>query len=99
VKDQTLLCGYESGFIRHYDLRSGRCEAEFSTQSWSRAVKANGVNLASGHEDGRLVLWDLRSREAVSTITVHTDKVLAIAWRDKLLASGGADSSLRLHSF
>lgn len=93
------MCGYESGFIRYYDQRSGRCESEYSTQSWARAVKINGVNFASGHEDGRLILWDRRAREPINTVEAHTDKVLAVAWRNDILASGGADSTLRLHSF
>mmetsp|Transcript_20188 Transcript_20188/g.37636 ORF Transcript_20188/g.37636 Transcript_20188/m.37636 type:complete len:387 (-) Transcript_20188:702-1862(-) len=99
IKESTLVCGYESGFIRHYDLRSGRCENEYSTQSWTRKLKLNGENFASGHEDGRLILWDRRSRDPLQSIEAHTDKVLGIAWRNNKLVTGGADSSVRVHSF
>lgn len=55
--------------------------------------------LLSGSHDGRIKVWDVRSRIPLHTLpTVHKGKVLCVAWDGERIVSGGADNVIRIHS-
>jgi len=40
----------------------------------------DGRTLASGHEDGRIVLYDIELQETVASFTAHSARVTALTW-------------------
>lgn len=58
----------------------------------------NGKMLASGSNDGRVRLWDIKDGTLFKILKGHTDSVLSVAFAPsgEILASGSADSTIRL---
>jgi WD40 repeat protein len=66
----------------------------------SLAVDATGRTLASGGDDGTLVIWNLSDGSEWLRWPAHSGRVTALAFhpRQPLLASGGIDGTVRLWS-
>jgi hypothetical protein len=64
----------------------------------SVAFTPDGHTLASGHRDGTVVFWDVRTGEPLRTLEGHTGRVLSVAFAPDgyTLASGGDDGTVRL---
>jgi COMPASS component SWD3 len=52
--------------------------------------------VASGSEDGSIVLWDVTSKEILQKIEGHEGVVLGCETREDLLVSGGGDGTVRV---
>ena len=65
---------------------------------YNLAWHPDGRTLASGGEDGRVILWDVESGEKVATLEGHTGSVWGVAWHPdgRTLASGGTDGHVIL---
>eukprot|EP00644_Phytophthora_capsici_P007439 jgi/Phyca11/112113/e_gw1.21.467.1 len=72
--------------VRLWDTRSRRCERLVTSGSHSAfALDFHPTDeklVASGHQDGSLALWDLRStaREALQIISPHQDECRSVRW-------------------
>ncbi len=80
---------------------TGRKVGELSGHATAVKALASSPNsklLASGGQDGSLVVWDYDTRAAVAKVAGHTDEVLALAFSpsSNLLASAGGDRTIRL---
>ncbi|XP_076930753.1 ribosome biogenesis protein WDR12 homolog [Bidens hawaiensis] len=76
---------------------------QFSSHtSWITSCKWHSkswFHLLSSSYDGKVMLWDLRTAWPMAIIDSHEDKVLcADWWNGDSVASGGADSKLRISS-
>ena len=60
------------------------------------AWSPDGAQLASGHEDGNILLWDAATGDTLARLSGHTDAVTQLAWSPdgRLLASGSRDSDV-----
>ena len=65
------------------------------------AISSDGKHAVSGSEDGKLQVWDLKTREAASPRTHHEKSVTAIAITpdNKQVISGSADGTLKVWKF
>ena len=52
--------------------------------------------VASGSEDGAIVLWDVASKEVLQRLEGHESVVLGVDARKGMLASGGLDGTVRI---
>ena len=52
--------------------------------------------IASGSEDGAIVLWDVASKDVLQRIEGHEDVVLSVDTCKDMLASGGLDGMVRI---
>jgi WD40 repeat protein len=71
---------------------------KLDSPAWSVAVSHGGQLLATGSNDGELVLWRLSNLKRVLTLEGHRSRVLAIdfAADDKLMATASVDSTARI---
>lgn len=111
LDDSTIILGGADGSITFLDYRTNavlsRIEAHDTTIS-SMAVGIDGIRfayyLATGDTDGIIKIWnvDIQTSELVllTEISAHTGSVTSLAFdqRGSILASGGADTSVRLWS-
>jgi hypothetical protein len=68
------------------------------SHAYGVALSPDGQLLATGHEDGALVLWDIASGRKRSVLTGHRGAVLAVAFAadGKTLATGSTDGTALL---
>ncbi len=97
----TLATGTSSGWIRMWDLASGRERARL--QGHDNAVRSvafspDGKTLASGSDDHTVRLWDLASGRERARLQRHDSRVGSVAFSPdgKTLASGSGDKTVRL---
>jgi len=103
--DSLLALGHTSEIV----LWNSSEGAAFGTlNGHSRAVRVlawhpNGRWLASGADDGTVIIWDTQAQKSLQTLTAHRDgtnngNVLGLAWNPDgtWLASAGWDNKLRL---
>uniref|UniRef100_A0A0E0E4F4 Uncharacterized protein n=1 Tax=Oryza meridionalis TaxID=40149 RepID=A0A0E0E4F4_9ORYZ len=64
----------------------------------SLAMSPDGRYMASGDEDGTIMMWDLSSGRCVSPLGGHSSCVWSLAYscEGALLASGSADCTVKL---
>lgn len=101
-----IAFGGAEGALRLWDPRAPKgddlaVKARMSHTDWIAAIAwhpRSACHLATASHDATVKLWDMRAAVPLHTISSHTDKVLSVAWVGPgHLASGGADSKLRLH--
>ncbi len=111
LDDSTLILGGADGSITFLDYRTNevlsRIEAH-DTAVNSMAVGIDGIRfayyLATGDADGIIKIWNVDIQtselELLTEINAHTGSVTSLAFdqRGSILASGGADTSVRLWS-
>ncbi|KAM5564700.1 hypothetical protein ABKV19_018985 [Rosa sericea] len=83
------------------DVDSGECVRIFighRSMILSLAMSPDGRYMASGDEDGSIMMWDLSSGRCVTPLMGHTSCVwtLAFSGEGSLLASGSADCTVKL---
>ncbi len=94
-----LVSGGEDGLV-FWDVASGERLAaplEDGKAVNSVAFSPDGTTLASGRQDGTIVLWNTATRQPLRLqLDMHTDSVLAVAFspNGKILASGGQDTAV-----
>jgi WD40 repeat protein len=67
---------------------------------WTAAFSRDGTTLAVGRSDGDVQLLEIPSGRPVATLTGHSGEVAAVTFSPSgLLASGGADGTIRLWDF
>ena len=94
---QQLSSGRQNGSILQKDIRTPSSISERKLPGHKSQVcglkwSPDYQQLASGGNDNKLLIWDLRNSASFCTFTEHTAAVKAIAWsphRRGLLASGG----------
>ena len=94
VGDQHIITGSEDRRIKLRDPASGQTKTTFSMDSGIRAVLAtNSVDrLLGADRDGRLVLWDLNSKQKIAESADNTHLILNSASlsspRNEILVGG-----------
>lgn len=84
-----------------WDVFSGRSLSTISQDSWITAVAANvdPTFAASGHDDGGVSYWNVKSRSAVHRFAKHTMPISALAFHSngKFLAAASEDRTISLY--
>jgi WD40 repeat protein len=96
-----LGLGYETGYIRLWDVREGREHARLRasiTAVCSVAFSPDGRTLATGDYNGVVKLWDIRSAQERASLTGHTRPVTFLAFtRDgRRLISADSDGEVKV---
>jgi len=101
------LSAGEDGFVKIWDFRSGNCEQEVSSlESKSGSVLAasfspgsHNLELATSHEDGTCLIWDLRQREVKLKLSNHTQEVRTLHYSPggQMLLTGSFDFRTSLY--
>ena len=71
-------------------------------KNWISGIKSSGLDsnhIATSSYDGSIKVWDIRSTLALYTLRPNGElenKMFAIDWVGKILASGGEDAKLHV---
>lgn len=102
-----FLSADDAGNLKIFDTRSGSAEA-VACQSTGIACNSLSVNrgefsIASGHSDGSINIFDLRTFSKTDSLCrwrPHTDAITQVRWHPKyssVLGSSSTDKLVRLH--
>jgi WD40 repeat protein len=62
--------------------------------AYRMAFSPDGQLLASGADDGTVMVYDFLERRVTSRLDAHTARVLSVAWRDRELWTSSADGTM-----
>jgi len=106
---RTIVTGTEKGFIKIWDVASGRklntlsghnnsVKSGGSTDVTSVSFSPDGRTVLSGSSDSTLKLWDVTSGVELRTLSGNTSVVIASGFSPdgNIIFSGGYDESIRL---
>jgi WD40 repeat protein len=100
---KTLASGYQEGFIKIWDVASGKTLHTLTPTGdgfgvHRLAYNPNGKALASVSDDKIITIWDVASGKTLRTLTGHSDLVYALAYSldGKTLASGGGEKTIKI---
>ncbi len=102
VAGEEALVGHANGGIGLWDVASARKRASFERNEasvWSLAFTGESGRFASAAHDWKIALWDAATpAQPLHVLDGHESAVLALAYTPAatLLASGGADRTVRL---
>ncbi|KAG9190168.1 hypothetical protein G6011_08256 [Alternaria panax] len=84
---------YQGHLNKQYSLSGA-----FGTYGEKEAGGQERAFIASGDEEGQLVLWDVSSKNVLQRLEGHTDAVLSVHTHpsEKLIVSAGLDRTIRL---
>lgn len=95
---QLLVSGNDD--LRFWHVGTGTLQGRVGRNSWVTALafSADGSIVASGHDDGKVRLWDSAKREILGELTGHPMPVSAIAFSPdgRLVATAGEDRAVRV---
>jgi len=99
-----VATGHSDHIVRIWDSRvTGDALVKLSMKShsaWVSSVAWSDFDsnfLVSGSHDNTVKVWDIRSTIPLHTTKKHTNKVLGVACKGKLVLSAGADSSVKAY--
>ena len=101
------ITGHEDKYIRFFDLNTGSCVnsmvAHLDAVS-CLAINPNGLGLVSGGHDSSVRFWDINTHACTQEFPSHRKKYnegvhsLAFHPTTPILASGGADATVRVYN-
>ncbi len=98
--DGKRLASNENWVVNVWDLEARREISSFKTPEFTRCVIfiCDGKQLATGHDDGRVILWDVKTSRRVRTLKGHVDWVpgLVLSADGKHLASASVDMTAKV---
>src|SRR6185436_2038745 len=101
---QTIVIGYQNGFIRLWD-RQGKPLIEEREEGQSHdgkvtcvAIAVDGQTIVSGGEEGTVRLWDRKAKRIGPILRGHAGNInaVAISANGKSIVSAGDDGMVRL---
>ena len=100
--DATAVSGSNEGIIRVWDIRTSKyCKRlDCSEYGAVNALKLFKDSLLSGHDDGQLVIWLVKSPDQIlplSTLVHHTDIIWGLDISNQFVVSCSEDKSLAVY--
>lgn len=98
--DRFVYAGSSDGTLWRWGVRTGAAQDVISPQSWvwSAAMTSDGEIVATGLQDGRIMLWETRRGEQVEEFEAsHDDSVIVLAFGpDEWMVSASLDGTTRI---
>lgn len=98
--DGQRLASNENWWVKVWDLKAKKEINSFQTPAFTRSVVfiRDGKQLATGHDDGRVILWDANSAKRVRTLRAHKAWVpgLVLSPDGKRLATASIDMTAKI---
>jgi len=85
-----------------YDLLKGRiiwsASRDQGMEIYSLAFSSDGLILAAGDREGKIMLWDVTSGEQIAILSGHIDKINSLTFSEDgtILVSGSEDGTIRI---
>ncbi len=95
-----VMTALENGFVVIYDIDLGNPLgfAEINSAALTARWSPDGSQIAIGDYDGQIHIWNTSTYDPINTLSGHTDRVEAIAYRPdgSVLASASHDGTIRI---
>jgi WD40 repeat protein len=98
--DEATLLASASDDIIVWDVTGARTNVRVPAETWVTALafSADSKVLASGHDDGKVRLWDIATGKSLAEWQAHGQPVSALSFRqaDNQLATAGEDRLIKI---
>ena len=102
--NKYLYAGYQDGYIRTWDLHTGKLFQEFKAHEGAIRdiiVDSQAKYLVTGSQDSSIKIWDLNSEENLRTLLGHKDWIISLDFSsdDSIIISGSRDKTIKIWDF
>lgn len=93
---KNIISGSDDGYIKVWNIKTGKQIHSFYTNDWIRSISISGENVVIYFLNGVVEIWDWKKGRKIRTSSIITKKVNEVIVEDQLIVSALSDGSIKV---